>query len=116
MRFESLEEAQAYLDRWEQRWADTRIPGTTKLQVAAMFAEEKLTLLPLPLESFRYYQFVNRVFALTLTVSSRASDPLDPVSRWVPDAREKTDASMLADRLTTFGFAIQRGAPLDAGN
>jgi hypothetical protein len=25
MRFESLEEAQAYLDRWEQRWADTRV-------------------------------------------------------------------------------------------
>jgi hypothetical protein len=30
MRFESLEEAQMYLDRWEQRWADTRIHGTTK--------------------------------------------------------------------------------------
>src|SRR5215471_4000889 len=28
MRFESLEEAQAYLDRWEERWADTRIHGT----------------------------------------------------------------------------------------
>jgi hypothetical protein len=26
-RFESLEEAQAYLDRWDQRWADTRIHG-----------------------------------------------------------------------------------------
>src|ERR1700745_4023672 len=37
MRFESLEEAQAYLDRWEERWADTRIHGTTKRQVAAMF-------------------------------------------------------------------------------
>ena len=44
LRFESLEEAQAYLDRWEQRWADTRIHGTTKRQVAAMFAEEKPTL------------------------------------------------------------------------
>ena len=45
MRFESLEEAQTYLDRWEQRWADTRIHGTTKRQVAAMFAEEKPHLL-----------------------------------------------------------------------
>jgi hypothetical protein len=45
--FESLEEAQAYLDRWEERWADTRIHGTTKRQVAAMFAEEKPFLLPL---------------------------------------------------------------------
>jgi transposase len=41
LRFESLEEAQAYLDRWGERWADTRIHGTTKRQVAAMFAEEK---------------------------------------------------------------------------
>jgi transposase len=38
-RFESLEEAQAHLDRWAERWADTRIHGTTKRQVAAMFAE-----------------------------------------------------------------------------
>ena len=56
-RFESLEEAQAYLDDWETHWADTRIHGTTKRQVAAMFAEEKPALLPLPLEPFRYYKF-----------------------------------------------------------
>jgi len=54
-RFESMQEAQAYLDQWEERWADTRIHGTTKRQVAAMFAEEKPSLLPLPLEPFRYY-------------------------------------------------------------
>src|SRR5438270_6358638 len=60
MRFESLAEAQAYLDRWEERWADTRIHGTTKRQVAAMFAEEKPTLLPLPLEPFRFYLFGDR--------------------------------------------------------
>src|SRR6266545_4289976 len=57
LRFESLEQAQAYLDRWEARWADTRIHGTTKRQVAAMFAEERPALLPLPVEPFRYYQF-----------------------------------------------------------
>jgi transposase len=59
-RFESLEQAQAYLDHWETHWADTRIHGTTKRQVAAMFAEEKPALLPLPLEPFRYYQFGER--------------------------------------------------------
>jgi hypothetical protein len=48
LRFERLEEAQAYLDHWELRWADTRIHGTTKRQVAAMFAEEKPSLLPCP--------------------------------------------------------------------
>jgi transposase len=63
-RFESLEEAQAYLDNWELRWADTRIHGTTKRQVAAMFAEEKPALLPLPLEPFRYYQYGERVVHL----------------------------------------------------
>lgn len=64
MRFESLEEAQEYLDRWEERWADTRIHGTTKRQVAAMFVEEKPFLLPLPLEPFRYYQYGQRVVHL----------------------------------------------------
>lgn len=64
LRFESIEEAQAYLDRWEERWADTRIHGTTKRQVAAMFAEEKAALLPLPLVPFRYYQFGKRTVHL----------------------------------------------------
>src|SRR5260370_22750582 len=57
LRFETLDEAQAYLDRWEARWADTRIHGTTKRQVAAMFAEEQPTLGPLPLEPVRYYRY-----------------------------------------------------------
>ena len=60
MRFESLDEAQRYLDRWEEHWADTRIHGTTKRQVAAMFAEEKPALRPLPIEPFRYYKFGER--------------------------------------------------------
>jgi len=64
LRFESLDAAQAYLDRWEARWADTRIHGTTKRQVAAMFAEEQPALLPLPLEPFRYYQYGMRTVHL----------------------------------------------------
>jgi transposase len=60
LRFESLEEAQTYLDRWERAWADTRIHGTTKRQVAVMFAEEMPQLQPLPLEPFRYYQHGTR--------------------------------------------------------
>jgi hypothetical protein len=60
----SLEEAQAYLDRWEANCADTRIHGTTKRQVAALFTEDKPILLPLPLEPFRYYQFGERTVHL----------------------------------------------------
>jgi transposase len=73
MRFESLAEAQAYLDRWEERWADTRIHGTTKRQVAVMFSEEKPHLLPLPLEPFRYYQYGERVVHLDGCVEVEAA-------------------------------------------
>jgi transposase len=64
LRFETLEAAQAHLDHWEERWADTRIHGTTKRQVAAMFAEERPHLQALPLEPFRYYQYGERVVHL----------------------------------------------------
>jgi transposase len=60
LRVETLEEAQAYLDRWERTWADTRIHGTTKRQVAVMFSEELPHLQPLPLEPFRYYEYGTR--------------------------------------------------------
>src|SRR5882724_1779253 len=69
LRFESLEEAQAYLDRWDE----TRIHGTTKRQVAAMFAEEKPFLLPLPVEPFRYYQYGERVVHLDGCVEVEAA-------------------------------------------
>jgi transposase len=72
-RFESLEEAQSYLDQWESRWADTRIHGTTKRQVAAMFAEEKPLLLPLPIEPFRYYHYGERVVHLDGCVEVEAA-------------------------------------------
>jgi transposase len=73
LRFESLEQAQAYLDRWETHWADTRIHGTTKRQVAAMFAEEKPALHPLPLEPFRYYQYGKRTVHLDGCVEVEAA-------------------------------------------
>jgi len=64
LRFESPEQAQAYLDRWETNWADTRIHGTTKRQVKVMFEEEKPHLLPLPVEPFRYYEYGMRTVHL----------------------------------------------------
>jgi hypothetical protein len=73
LRFENLEQGQAYLDRREERWADTRIHGTTKRQVAAIFAEERPALLPLPLEPFRYYQFGERTVHLDGCVEVEAA-------------------------------------------
>ena len=73
LRFETLDEAQTYLDRWEERWADTRIHGTTKRQVAAMFAEERPALLALPVEPFRYYQHGERTVHLDGCVEVEAA-------------------------------------------
>ena len=73
MRFESPQEAQAYLDHWEANWADTRIHGTTKRQVAVMFAEERPALLPLPVEPFRYYQYGERTVHLDGCVEVEAA-------------------------------------------
>jgi transposase len=72
-RFETLEQAQAYLDRWDAHWADTRIHGTTKRQVAEMFAEERPTLQPLPVEPFRYYRFGVRTVHLDGCVEVEAA-------------------------------------------
>jgi len=70
MRFDSLEEAQRHLDQWTERWADKRIHGTCKRQVAEMFAEERASLLALPTEPFRYYQQGVRV--VTSMAASRS--------------------------------------------
>jgi transposase len=73
LRFETLEQAQAYLDRWEAHWADTRIHGTTKRQVAAMFAEERPALGALPLEPFRWYRYGMRTVHLDGCVEVEAA-------------------------------------------
>ena len=61
------------MDRWETRWADTRIHGTTKRQVAVMFAEEKPKLGALPLEPFRYYRYGERTVHLDGCVEVEAA-------------------------------------------
>lgn len=73
LRFEALDAAQAYLDRWEERWADTRIHGTTKRQVAVMFAEERPALAPLPVEPFRYFAYGKRMVHLDGCVEVEAA-------------------------------------------
>jgi hypothetical protein len=55
-RFESLDEQNAYLQHWEEKWAALRIHGRAKRQVEAMFQEERAHLKALPLESFRYFE------------------------------------------------------------
>ena len=73
MRFETIEAAQQYLDQWEARWADTRIHGTTKRQVAVMFDEEHPALGLLPIEPFRYFHFGTRTVNLDGCVEVEAA-------------------------------------------
>jgi transposase len=55
-RFASIEEQNAWLAHWEERWAAPRIHGRKKRQVLEMFAEERPHLKPLPVEPFRYFR------------------------------------------------------------
>ncbi len=59
-RFESIEEQNLYLGRWDERWAMTRIHGTTKRQVRVMFEEERPFLQHLPPTRFEYYRMGER--------------------------------------------------------
>jgi transposase len=54
-RFESIEEQNVFLERWETKWAALRIHGSVRRQVEAMFQEERAHLKPLPLQGFQYF-------------------------------------------------------------
>jgi transposase len=59
-RFESIEEQNAWLAHWEERWAAPRIHGRKKRQVLEMYREELPHLRALPVEGFRYFRQVKR--------------------------------------------------------
>ena len=54
--FSSLSAHNEFLRHWEKTVADVRIHGTTRKQVAALFAQEQKTLLPLPPNLFPCFQ------------------------------------------------------------
>ncbi|WP_288128689.1 IS21 family transposase [Thiomonas sp.] len=54
-RFESLEEQNAFLEHWESKWAASRIHGSARRQVQAMFEEERAHLQPLPMLGMQYF-------------------------------------------------------------
>lgn len=55
-RFEVIEDQNAWLVHWEERWAAPRIHGRKKRQVLEMFREEQPYLRPLPTTRFRYFK------------------------------------------------------------
>lgn len=60
-KFDSLEELNSYLKRWNRNIASLRIHGTTRRQVVTHFLEtEKEALLPLPSHPFEHFRFGTR--------------------------------------------------------
>jgi transposase len=59
-RFESIDEQNAFLEHWEAKWAASRIHGSERRQVQAMFEEEKPHLQPLPLMGMQYFTEAQR--------------------------------------------------------
>jgi transposase len=59
-RFESIEEQNAFLAHWEAKWAASRIHGSERRQVQAMFEEERPHLQPLPLLGMQYFTEAQR--------------------------------------------------------
>jgi len=59
-KFDSLEQQNAWLAHWEERWAAPRIHGRKKRQVLAMYLEEQPHLRALPIEGMRYFRYERR--------------------------------------------------------
>lgn len=54
-RFETIEEQNQFLEHWEAKWAASRIHGSERRQVQAMFEEEKPHLQDLPMTGMQYF-------------------------------------------------------------
>ena len=59
-KFDSLEDQNQYLRHWNKTWASTRIHGTVKKQVNAMYQAEIPCLKPLPEASFPFFRIAQR--------------------------------------------------------
>jgi hypothetical protein len=59
-RFESLAEQNDFLEHWETKWAASRIHGSARRQVQAMFEEERPLLQPLPVLGMQYFTEAQR--------------------------------------------------------
>jgi transposase len=55
LRFETLEAQNEHLEAWETKWAATRIHGSERRQVEAMFQEERPHLKALPALGMQYF-------------------------------------------------------------
>ena len=84
--FTSLSAQNEFLRHWEKTVADVRIHGTTRKQVAALFAQEQPALLPLPPDLFPCFQEGQRTVHRDSYVEVNKayySVPPEYISQWV---------------------------------
>jgi transposase len=111
LRFESLEEAQAYLDRWEERWADATLDGTRKehmefLVTVPLLIIDDLGMRKLPLTAAEeLLEIIMRRYerASTILTSNR------PVEDWGKLLGDAAAVSAMLDRLLHHGHVLKCG-------
>ncbi len=59
-RFETIEQQNEFLEHWEGKWAASRIHGSARRQVQAMYEEARPHLQPLPLLGMQYFTEAQR--------------------------------------------------------
>jgi hypothetical protein len=59
-RFETIEQQNEFLEHWESKWAASRIHGSARRQVQAMYEEERPHLQPLPILGMQYFTEAQR--------------------------------------------------------
>jgi len=72
-RFATIEEQNAYLMHWEEKWAAPRIHGRAKRQVEEMYQAERPHLKPLPLTPFQYFTEGTRTVGDDTTIQVEGS-------------------------------------------
>jgi transposase len=84
--FSSLTQENEFLRNWEKTVADVRIHGTTRQQVAALFAQEQKALLPLPSDFFPCFQEGQRTVhrdSYVEVAKAYYAVPAEYISTWV---------------------------------
>ncbi|MFO0467354.1 MAG: IS21 family transposase [bacterium] len=113
-KFESLAEAQAFLDHWVATVADERVHKTTQRVVKEHFAEERAHLKPLPAEPCRRFSFGRRKVTSTGYVdveAKRYAAPASHVSTWV-QVQHNDDVVRLIDEATGALLVEHRRHPI----
>jgi hypothetical protein len=113
-KFESIEEQNAWLAHWEERWAAPRIHGRKKRQVLAMFAEESPLSSPCRPSASGYFKQQTR----TVDDAGPGSGQrrlLRGAAGSAPHARSRCASTSARSRSSTIGQVLRRHQSVGKG-